>query len=50
MSATANILSRLQPLGFRRLTNAHLNLPPAALVEAAVCRKEGVLTDTGADG
>jgi phosphoenolpyruvate carboxykinase (ATP) len=48
MSATANILSRLQPLGFRRLTNAHLNLPPAALVEAAVCRKEGVLTDTGA--
>ena len=48
MPAPANILSRLQPLGFCRIALAHLNLPPAALVEAALSRGEGVLTDTGA--
>ncbi|WP_241737944.1 phosphoenolpyruvate carboxykinase (ATP) [Hymenobacter polaris] len=41
--------SRLQPLGFAHLPpEAHLNLPPAALVEAALRRGEGTLTDTGA--
>jgi phosphoenolpyruvate carboxykinase (ATP) len=41
--------SRLQTLGFGQFTQpVHLNLPPAALVESALCRGEGILTDTGA--
>jgi phosphoenolpyruvate carboxykinase (ATP) len=49
MSATPDLLARLQPMGFAHLpTHAHLNLPPAELVESAVQRGEGVLTNTGA--
>lgn len=48
MSATPDLLARLLPLGFAQVAHVHLNLPPAALVEAALCRGEGVLTDTGA--
>ena len=44
----ANLMSRLAPLGFAGALRAHLNLPPAALVQAALCRGEGVLTETGA--
>ena len=43
------IAAHLAPLGFRRAPAlAHLNLPPAALVEHALRRREGTLTDTGA--
>ncbi len=45
---TSSLLNRLQPLGFSHVAHAHLNLPPAELVEAALCRGEGTLTDTGA--
>ncbi len=43
------VATRLAPLGFAQApSRAHLNLPPAALVEHALRRGEGVLTDTGA--
>jgi phosphoenolpyruvate carboxykinase (ATP) len=43
------VASRLAPLGFAEAPpQAHLNLSPAALVEHALRRSEGVLTDTGA--
>ena len=41
-------LHRLQPLGISQAKEILLNLPPAALVEAALCKGEGTLTDTGA--
>ena len=40
--------ARLAPLGISRAAQVHLNLPPAALVEEALRRGEGTLTDTGA--
>ena len=49
MTSTQAAPDRLRTLGFENLTApVHLNLPPAALVEAALQRGEGVLTDTGA--
>ncbi|MDO7886396.1 phosphoenolpyruvate carboxykinase (ATP) [Hymenobacter cheonanensis] len=43
------VATRLASLGFPQApTLAHLNLPPAALVEHALRRGEGTLTDTGA--
>ena len=48
MSLAPELLQRLQPLGISRAQSICLNLPPAALVEAALRRGEGVLTDTGA--
>ncbi|HEX8427009.1 phosphoenolpyruvate carboxykinase (ATP) [Hymenobacter sp.] len=48
MNATADFQTRLAPLGFAQVKQLHLNLPPAALVEHALCRGEGALTDTGA--
>ena len=43
------VASRLAPLGFAQAPAlAHLNLTPAALVEHALRRGEGTLTDTGA--
>jgi len=45
---TTSLLDRLRALGFARATRTYLNLPPAELVEAALCRGEGVLTNTGA--
>lgn len=43
------VAARLAPLGFLQAPpQAHLNLPPAALVEHALRRGEGQLTDTGA--
>ncbi|QKG56247.1 phosphoenolpyruvate carboxykinase (ATP) [Hymenobacter sp. BRD128] len=43
------VAARLAPLGFAQApTQAHLNLPPAALVSHALRRGEGTLTDTGA--
>ena len=45
---TSTHLHRLQPLGISQAREVLLNLPPAALVEAALCHGEGVLTDTGA--
>ena len=43
------VATRLAPLGFTQTpTRAHLNLTPAALVEHALRRGEGTLTDTGA--
>jgi phosphoenolpyruvate carboxykinase (ATP) len=41
-------LQRLQLLGISQAQEVLLNLSPAALVEAALCHGEGVLTDTGA--
>jgi len=40
--------NRLTSLGFTQTGVVHLNLPPAALVEHALRRGEGTLTDTGA--
>ncbi|MCC2546296.1 phosphoenolpyruvate carboxykinase (ATP) [Hymenobacter sp. BT175] len=40
--------NRLQSLGFTRTAQVHLNLTPAELVEHALRRGEGTLTDTGA--
>ncbi|RZK35316.1 MAG: phosphoenolpyruvate carboxykinase (ATP), partial [Hymenobacter sp.] len=40
--------TRLGALGFARAPHVHLNLSPAELVEAALQRGEGTLTDTGA--
>ncbi len=48
MATTSAILTRLQPLGFGQAAHVHLNLPPAELIEAALRRREGTLTDTGA--
>jgi len=54
MSATTTSLpapavaDRLRPLGFSQTGTVHLNLTPAELVEHALCRGEGHLTDTGA--
>jgi phosphoenolpyruvate carboxykinase (ATP) len=43
------VAARLAPLGFAQApTQAHLNLPPAALIAHALRRGEGTLTDTGA--
>ena len=43
------VTAHLAPLGFGQAPAlAHLNLPPAALVEHALRRREGTLTDTGA--
>lgn len=42
------VLHRLQPLGISQAQEVCLNLPPAALVEAALHNGEGTLTDTGA--
>ncbi|QIX59947.1 phosphoenolpyruvate carboxykinase (ATP) [Hymenobacter sp. BT18] len=48
-ASAANVSTRLQPLGFTQTTGpVHLNLPPAELVEQALRRSEGTLTDTGA--
>jgi phosphoenolpyruvate carboxykinase (ATP) len=47
--SAANVLPRLQPLGFTRTSGpVHLNLTPAELVEQALRRGEGTLTDNGA--
>lgn len=44
-----SLVSRLAPLGFAQVpATAHLNLPPEALVQHALRRHEGQLTDTGA--
>ncbi|MBT9395371.1 phosphoenolpyruvate carboxykinase (ATP) [Hymenobacter sp. NST-14] len=40
--------ARLAPLGISHAAQVHLNLTPAALVEEALRRGEGTLTDTGA--
>ncbi|WP_431357458.1 phosphoenolpyruvate carboxykinase (ATP) [Hymenobacter lucidus] len=47
-AATTSSRNRLQPLGFTQTGEVHLNLPPAALVEHALRRGEGTLTDNGA--
>lgn len=39
---------RLAALGFARTPHVHVHLSPAELVEAALRRGEGALTDTGA--
>jgi phosphoenolpyruvate carboxykinase (ATP) len=43
-----NVVERLRPLGFSQARTVHLNLPPAELIEHALRREEGSLTDTGA--
>jgi len=43
-----NAPDRLRPLGFSQAGTVHLNLTPAELIERALCRNEGQLTDTGA--
>jgi phosphoenolpyruvate carboxykinase (ATP) len=49
MADTTSIATRLVPLGFAQAPPlAHLNLTPADLVEHALRRGEGTLTDTGA--
>jgi len=49
MADTIALASRLAPLGFAQAPAlAHLNLTPAELVEHALRRQEGTLTDTGA--
>jgi phosphoenolpyruvate carboxykinase (ATP) len=49
MADTTLIATRLAPLGFAQAPLlAHLNLTPADLVEHALRRGEGTLTDTGA--
>jgi phosphoenolpyruvate carboxykinase (ATP) len=49
MVDTTFIATRLAPLGFAQAPPfAHLNLTPTALVEHALRRGEGTLTDTGA--
>jgi phosphoenolpyruvate carboxykinase (ATP) len=47
-AATATLRNRLQPLGFSQTGEVHLNLTPAELVEHALRRGEGTLTDNGA--
>ncbi|TGE12226.1 phosphoenolpyruvate carboxykinase (ATP) [Hymenobacter elongatus] len=47
-AATATLHNRLQPLGFTQTGEVHLNLTPAELVEHALRRGEGTLTDNGA--
>ncbi len=48
-SPAPDVLPRLRPLGFAQVpAQTHLNLAPAALVEHALRRQEGQLTDTGA--
>ncbi|UOQ51907.1 phosphoenolpyruvate carboxykinase (ATP) [Hymenobacter cellulosivorans] len=47
-AATTSLRNRLQPLGFSQTGEVHLNLTPAELVEHALRRGEGTLTDTGA--
>ncbi|TGE28408.1 phosphoenolpyruvate carboxykinase (ATP) [Hymenobacter metallicola] len=47
-AATATLRKRLQPLGFSQTGEVHLNLTPAELVEHALRRGEGTLTDNGA--
>ncbi|UOQ64455.1 phosphoenolpyruvate carboxykinase (ATP) [Hymenobacter volaticus] len=46
--SAATVLACLKPLGFTAASQVHLNLPPEALVQEALRRNEGVLTDTGA--
>ncbi|MDU0368844.1 phosphoenolpyruvate carboxykinase (ATP) [Hymenobacter endophyticus] len=46
MDSAAN--ARLAPLGISHTAQVHLNLTPAELVEHALRRGEGTLTDTGA--
>ncbi|WP_044002291.1 phosphoenolpyruvate carboxykinase (ATP) [Hymenobacter swuensis] len=46
MDSAANV--RLAPLGISHAAQVHLNLTPAELVEHALRRGEGTLTDTGA--
>ena len=49
MAEFPTVAAHLAPLGFGQAPAlAHLNLPPAALVEHALRRQEGTLTDTGA--
>ena len=49
MAEFPTVAAHLAPLGFERAPAlAHLNLPPAALIEHALRRQEGTLTDTGA--
>ncbi|SMB98935.1 phosphoenolpyruvate carboxykinase (ATP) [Hymenobacter roseosalivarius DSM 11622] len=48
MDTATHALNRLQPLGFTQATKVHLNLTPAELVEEALRRSEGTLTDNGA--
>ncbi|MBC6989783.1 phosphoenolpyruvate carboxykinase (ATP) [Hymenobacter sp. BT491] len=48
LNSAANALDRLKPLGFVQAAHVNLNLTPAELVEAALQRGEGTLTDTGA--
>ncbi|PJJ60638.1 phosphoenolpyruvate carboxykinase (ATP) [Hymenobacter chitinivorans DSM 11115] len=48
-AATTSLRNRLQPLGFSQTSGeVHLNLTPAELVEHALRRGEGTLTDNGA--
>ncbi len=47
-STYPDVHKRLQPLGFQQMATVHLNLTPAELVEHALRREEGSLTDTGA--
>lgn len=46
--SAATLTSCLAPLGFTENAQVHLNLSPAKLVQYALRRSEGVLTDTGA--
>lgn len=49
MAESPTVAAHLAPLGFGQAPAlAHLNLPPAALIEHALRRQEGTLTDTGA--
>ena len=48
MNAPASVLSHLDALGLGQAQTVYYNLPPARLVEVAVRRGEGRLTDGGA--
>lgn len=46
--SAATVLACLKPLGFTEAGQVHFNLSPEELVQEALRRNEGVLTDTGA--